>query len=77
MLLALNECHNHCQKTEKGIIKSRVLHRDIKPRNIFLNQNKIAKLGDFGLARCLNENSLAKTSVGTPYYLSPVCFAFF
>ena len=30
------------------------------------------KLGDFGIARVLNETkSKAKTVVGTPYYLSP------
>ena len=30
------------------------------------------KLGDFGLARILHNTSLAKTFVGTPYYMSPV-----
>lgn len=46
-------------------------HRDIKPRNIFLNQQKIAKLGDFGLARVLHEDSMACTFCGSPYYMSP------
>lgn len=64
IILALNECHN-C-KTGK------ILHRDLKPANIFLDANKNIKLGDFGLARILNEDSVfAQTHVGTPYYMSP------
>ncbi|KAI8819690.1 kinase-like domain-containing protein [Fimicolochytrium jonesii] len=30
---------------------NRVLHRDLKPQNLLINQNKDLKLGDFGLAR--------------------------
>uniref|UniRef100_A0A8C5K8V1 non-specific serine/threonine protein kinase n=1 Tax=Jaculus jaculus TaxID=51337 RepID=A0A8C5K8V1_JACJA len=51
----------------------KILHRDIKAQNIFLSKNgMIAKLGDFGIARVLNNSmELARTCVGTPYYLSP------
>ena len=50
----------------------RILHRDLKPGNIFLDANQNAKLGDFGLARVLNQGSMyAETNVGTPYYMSP------
>uniref|UniRef100_A0A8C5SPP1 non-specific serine/threonine protein kinase n=1 Tax=Laticauda laticaudata TaxID=8630 RepID=A0A8C5SPP1_LATLA len=51
----------------------KILHRDIKTQNIFLSSNGItAKLGDFGIARMLNNTmDFASTCVGTPYYLSP------
>ncbi|XP_073518722.1 serine/threonine-protein kinase Nek5-like isoform X2 [Phyllobates terribilis] len=57
----------------KHIHDRKVLHRDIKAQNIFLTNNgTLAKLGDFGIARMLNSTmELARTCVGTPYYLSP------
>jgi NIMA (never in mitosis gene a)-related kinase len=52
--------------------KKRVLHRDLKLGNIFLTHEGLVKLGDFGIARVLkNTLELARTQVGTPYYLSP------
>ncbi|KAK2499547.1 hypothetical protein MC885_001320 [Smutsia gigantea] len=57
----------------KHIHDRKILHRDIKGQNIFLSKNgMVAKLGDFGIARVLNNSmELARTCVGTPYYLSP------
>jgi serine/threonine protein kinase len=50
----------------------KILHRDLKPGNIFLDSNSDVKLGDFGLARVMNQESMfAFTWVGTPYYMSP------
>nr|XP_019792229.2 serine/threonine-protein kinase Nek3 isoform X6 [Tursiops truncatus] len=54
------------------IHKKRVLHRDIKSKNIFLTQNGKVKLGDFGSARLLSSPmAFACTYVGTPYYVPP------
>ncbi|XP_063060334.1 serine/threonine-protein kinase Nek3 isoform X2 [Engraulis encrasicolus] len=50
----------------------RVLHRDLKSKNIFLTDNGTVKLGDFGSACVLSSaKGYAQTYVGTPYYVSP------
>lgn len=53
----------------------KVLHRDIKPLNIFCTKQGAVKLGDFGIARVLEGSANgAQTQIGTPYYISPeVC----
>ncbi|NXS32353.1 NEK3 kinase, partial [Pomatostomus ruficeps] len=56
----------------KHIHDKRVLHRDIKSKNVFLTQSGKVKLGDFGSARLLaHPMSYACTYVGTPYYIPP------
>jgi NIMA (never in mitosis gene a)-related kinase len=49
----------------------KIIHRDIKPLNIFLYKDGRVKIGDLGVAKSLLFNSFANTFVGTPYYLSP------
>ena len=50
----------------------KILHRDIKTKNIFLNEDYTVKIGDLGIAKILeNTSSYAHTFIGTPYYLSP------
>jgi len=64
MLLALQACH-----TRKD---GKILHRDLKPGNIFLDEKNNVKLGDFGLSKVMGADSVfATTHVGTPYYMSP------
>ncbi len=49
----------------------RVLHRDLKARNVFL-KNESIKIGDFGISKILNGTmDMAQTFTGTPYYMSP------
>uniref|UniRef100_A0AAV2KYB5 non-specific serine/threonine protein kinase n=1 Tax=Knipowitschia caucasica TaxID=637954 RepID=A0AAV2KYB5_KNICA len=56
----------------KHIHNRKILHRDIKSQNIFLTKDGTVQLGDFGIARVLNSTvELARTCIGTPYYLSP------
>lgn len=63
VLDGLEEAHSH------GLI-----HRDIKPGNCYLESNGRVKLGDFGLARSVDDSSdLTRTGdfVGTPLFASP------
>ncbi|XP_042267329.1 interferon-induced very large GTPase 1-like [Thunnus maccoyii] len=56
----------------KHIHDRKILHRDIKPQNIFLTKGGTAQLGDFGVSRVLNSTEeLATTVTGTLLYLSP------
>jgi tRNA A-37 threonylcarbamoyl transferase component Bud32 len=63
--LALGLEHAH----SKGVI-----HRDLKPGNLFLTSDDQLKILDFGLARIVNsDQKLTKTgqALGTPIYMSP------
>jgi serine/threonine protein kinase len=49
-----------------------VVHRDIKPQNLMLNDNGLLKVLDFGIARIPTLPSLTQSGfIGSPYYASP------
>lgn len=51
------------------------MHRDVKPKNIMITKQGVAKLADMGLARQVSDVEAAQAEAGrafgTPYYISP------
>ena len=76
-VLALEEIDQICTAIANALTYAHsqgVLHRDVKPGNVMLDENGTPYLTDFGLARVVTqgESSLsAGMIVGTPHYLSP------
>jgi non-specific serine/threonine protein kinase len=48
-----------------------IMHRDIKPDNILLNNDNVIKIIDFGFSVEVKESDLYSTICGTPLYMSP------
>jgi serine/threonine-protein kinase len=52
-----------------------LIHRDVKPKNIMIAKEGVAKLADMGLARAISDKEAAEAeqgkAFGTPYYISP------
>jgi eukaryotic-like serine/threonine-protein kinase len=61
-------CAGLAHAHERGVI-----HRDIKPHNILLDENGHAKVSDFGIARALDATQATRTGayLGTALYSSP------
>ncbi|GMF50044.1 unnamed protein product [Phytophthora fragariaefolia] len=52
-----------------------IIHHDIKPANILVDQNGVVKIADFGSSRLINSATMANGSTrslhGTPNYMAP------
>lgn len=60
MCEALSICHSNS-----------IIHRDIKPDNIFVSDNGYYKLGDFGVARTIEKTVSGLSKKGTYTYMAP------
>lgn len=70
---ALDFATQICKAMEHAHQKN-IVHRDIKPHNILVTENKVLKVTDFGIARTLNKEGATvdgKNAIGTVHYISP------
>ena len=55
--------------------RSKIVHRDIKPDNLMVNEDDVVKVADLGLAKQLGDEEVSMTmsgvGMGTPVYMSP------
>lgn len=54
----------------KALHNFKILHRDLKSANVFLNKDGDSKLGDLNVSK-VAKKGLLYTQTGTPYYASP------
>jgi serine/threonine protein kinase len=65
LIIQLSEALGHAHRRD-------IVHRDVKPGNILIDQEGRARLVDFGIAR-ISASTITKSNavMGTPYYMSP------
>ncbi len=51
--------------------KKGIIHRDIKPQNIVIDNKKVVKITDFGIARAITSTTKNISVIGTVHYISP------
>ena len=75
--LAYSLIYNILRQAAQGLNaahKNNIIHRDVKPENMLMNDHFVVKLVDFGLAKNLvTKSNLTQTGIlmGTPAYMSP------
>lgn len=54
--------------------QSKIIHRDLRPSNIMINEQNKVKITDFGTSAWLNNVPYASTRIGSPPYMAPEQF---
>jgi serine/threonine protein kinase len=60
-----------CLKGLEFVHQNGIIHRDVKPDNIFIERDGRARIGDFGIAASLMVPRKARHMAGTPMYMPP------
>ncbi len=74
--LKIDEAIDIAIQTAEGLLKAHeqnIIHRDIKPANIFITDDGVVKILDFGLAKVSGQTQLTQmgSTIGTVAYMSP------
>lgn len=74
--LSPTKCVNIMKQLTSAIAhahQNQIIHRDIKPQNILMDESEKVKITDFGIAMALEDTSFTRTNsvLGTVHYLSP------
>ena len=55
----------------KEIHKNQLIHRDLTPDNIFIDENNSIKIGDFGISKIIATNKYTQSRIGKYQYFAP------
>ena len=74
--LSIGDCIETAVQIAQGLSKAHekgIIHRDVKPANVLMTTDGVAKIVDFGLAKLKGQSQLTKTGTtpGTAAYMSP------